>query len=87
VSVETPEYLGMLSRMIRAAGKRVAESDEPELAQLLGLRDELDKAVEAAVAGQRELGKSWAMIALATGTTRQGAQQRWGKREDEELSA
>jgi hypothetical protein len=40
--VETPDFLKMLSRMIRAAGRRVAESDEYELTMLVELRNELD---------------------------------------------
>jgi hypothetical protein len=71
----------MVGRMVRAAGRRVGREDEFELAELLALRDDLDEAIADAVAGQRQYGnKSWTAIAAATGTTRQGAQQRWGKR-------
>lgn len=75
------EYLGAARRFIRAAGRRVAECDEPELAGLLALRSVLDDAIADAVRGQREqYGKSWAQIALATGTTREAAYQRWGRK-------
>ncbi|MFJ2370888.1 hypothetical protein [Microbacterium sp. NPDC087665] len=80
MSVETMSWLGMLRRMIRAAGRRVAEADEPELATLLALRDELDAAIASAVDGQHASGRSWEAIGKAAGLTRQGAFQRWGQR-------
>lgn len=73
------EFLGAARRFMRAAGRRVGECDEPELAALLELRSEFDAAIADAVAGQKAHGKSWAAIALATGTTREAAFQRWGK--------
>lgn len=78
--VETMDYLGAARRFIRAAGRRVGECDEPELAALLDLRRDLDEAIADAVAGQKRNGKSWAGIALATGTSREAAYQRWGRR-------
>ncbi|WP_345751366.1 hypothetical protein [Microbacterium rhizophilus] len=75
--VETSDYLSAARRFIRAAGKRVAEADEPELAELLALRDVLDDAIAEAVKGQRSR-VSWAGIARATGTSRQAAFKRWG---------
>jgi hypothetical protein len=76
---ETMEYLGAARRFIRAAGRRVANGDEHELAALISLYAELDAAVDETVAGQKTR-KSWAGIALATGTTREAAYQRWGKK-------
>ncbi len=73
--VETPDFLKMLSRMIRAAGRRVAEADEQELIMLTHLRKELETAIQ----GQRASGRSWEFIGLALGTTRQAAFQRYGK--------
>jgi hypothetical protein len=78
--VETMDYLGAARRFIRAAGRRVGECDEPELAALLELRAELELAIADAVEGQRRYGKSWAGIARGTGTTREAAFQRWGKK-------
>lgn len=80
--VETEAFLGFLRRIIAAGARRVAEADEPELAELLTIRDELEAAISMAIAGQRARGKSWAAIARATGTTRQGAFQRWGDRRE-----
>jgi hypothetical protein len=77
--VETMDYLGAARRFIRAAGRRVAECDEIELAELIALRAVVEAAIDEAVAGQKTR-KSWAGIALATGTTREAAYQRWGRR-------
>ena len=77
--VETMDYLGAARRFIRAAGRRVAECDEIELAELIALRATVEAAIDEAVAGQKTR-KSWAGIALATGTTREAAYQRWGRR-------
>jgi hypothetical protein len=79
-SVEAIEFIGAVRRMLRAAATRVAQADEYELRALLDLQHELDAAIATAVAGQRSIGRSWAYIALATGTTREAAYQRWGKK-------
>lgn len=77
---ETMDYLAMVSRMIRAAGRRVGDADEPELARLYAMRAELDDAIAAAIHGQRTgpAERSWAHIGRALGVSRQTAQERWG---------
>ena len=75
---ETSEWLKMLSRMIRAAGQRVADADEPELAQLVALRDQFDQAMKIAIQGQNSQGRSWSHIGEVLGVSRQGAYQRYG---------
>ncbi|MCL2790868.1 MAG: hypothetical protein FWD79_09530 [Desulfobulbus sp.] len=82
--VETSEWLKMLSRMIRAAGRRVADCDEHELAQLVRLRAELDDAINSAIQGQRSSGRSWAHIGLALGLSRQGAFRRYGNEKQQQ---
>lgn len=80
MSVETPEFLQMLRRMIRAGGRRVAVADDVDLADLVALRDELEEAIADAVRGQRQnLDRSWAEVARGLGTTRQAAQMRYGR--------
>lgn len=75
--VETARWLGFARRIIRRAGERVADSDEFELAELVSLRDDLEQAIRVAVQGQRSVGRSWAYIGDALGTTRQAAQARY----------
>ena len=75
---ETPEYRAMMVRMLRAYGRRVADADDVDLGDMVGLRDELEAAIADAVRGQRERhGRSWADIGRALGITRQAAQQRY----------
>jgi len=77
--VETTDFLKAARRFIRAAGRRVADGDEVELAGLLDLQDVVADALQEAVDGQRALGKSWPAIAAATGKSPQAAQKRWGR--------
>lgn len=79
MSVETPEFGKAVQRMIRAYGRRVADADEVDLGQMLALREEVEGAIAAAVAGQRRRGRSWAYIARGLGTTRQAAFKRYGR--------
>lgn len=76
---ETAEYAGMVRRVIRAYGRRVADRDVEELAGLAALRGEVEAAIQDAVDGLRSSDYSWADIARVLGTTRQGAQQRYGR--------
>jgi hypothetical protein len=79
-TVETPDYVGFAARVIRAAGRRVGQGDDWELAELLSLRAEVEDAIAAAVTGQRAQGHSWAYIAEGLGVTRQTAYERYSKR-------
>lgn len=76
---ETPDYAAMLSRMLRAYGRRVGDGDEVDLARMVEFRDELEAAIGEAVRGQRERhGRSWAYVAAGLGITRQAAQMHYG---------
>lgn len=77
--LETDEYLKMVRRQINAGARRVAEGDEPELADLASLRDTIEQAIADAVAGQRANGKTWAQIALGLGVTKNAALMRYGR--------
>ena len=81
VERETLAFIQAARRFIRAAGLRVGNCDEPELAALIALQADLNEAIATAVKGQRSVGRSWAYIALATGTSRQAAFQKWGATE------
>ena len=77
--VETTDYLAMVRRLLRTAGQRVGNADEIELADLVAMRDDLEQAIADAVAIQRTWGRSWADIGRGLGTSRQAAQQHYGK--------
>lgn len=79
MGVETIEYLGAVERFIRAAGRRVAEADEIELARLVALRSVLEQAIQEAIDGWREMGRSWSEIGSALGVSKQAAEKRYGK--------
>lgn len=78
---ETPEYVGMLRRMIRGLGRRLAEHANPsDLADAVQLQRELDATIRQAVQAMRaEHGYSWQQLADELGCTKQAAQQRYGK--------
>lgn len=82
--VELLEYAQMARRVVRRFGERfAAEGDEPELAELFRLREEVDVALGCAVRHMRARGGvSWARIGRAVGMTGEGARQRWGLVED-----
>lgn len=77
--VETPAYIAFARRVIASAGRRVAAGDLDNLAALDALRQDLDAAVDAAVAGLRAEphAYSWATIGDELGVTRQAAIQRF----------
>ena len=76
--VENTDYTAFARRIIRAAGRRIADGDVEGLPELLTLTAELNTAIDTAVTGLRHHGYSWAEIATRLGITRQAAQQRWG---------
>lgn len=76
---ETPDYCEMLTRMLRALGRRVADGDGPDLAAAVALAEMLDEQIAAGVAAMHDAGYSWAYIGEAVGTSRQAAFQRWGR--------
>lgn len=73
-------FIAAARRFITSAGRRAAEGDEIELAELLSLQGDLDAAFQHAVDGIRARGYSWAYIAKATGKSREAAYQKWGKK-------
>lgn len=75
---ETPEYAAMLRRMVRAYGKRVADADEVDLAEMRAMRDELDAAIGVAARAQAER-NSWAYVGLGLGMSRQAAWRAYGR--------
>lgn len=78
---ETPEYVKMLQRMLRAYARRVTEDcgDIEALAGLVDLSAELEITMARAIAGLVASGHSWAEIGRVLGVTRQAAQQRYSR--------
>lgn len=77
--VENDVYTGFVVRIIRAAGRRIADGDVEGLRDLLALHQELDAAIDRAVKGLHDdHGFSWGEIAQRIGITRQGVYKRWG---------
>ena len=70
----------MVERMIKAYARRVGLGDVEELPRMIDMHRVLDEALDQAVAGLRQCGYSWGEIAKRAGTSRQGAQQRWGRK-------
>lgn len=78
---ETPEYAAFVRRSIRAHGRRVADADPEDLAELVAMHETLALAIDEAVLGMREArAVSWGQIGRALGITRQAAQQRYTHR-------
>lgn len=78
MTVETTAYAAMLRRMIRAYGRRVGQESDADLAEMVAMREELEKAIAEAVSGQRTQGQSWAYIGRGLGCSRQSAWERYG---------
>lgn len=80
---EAPELASAARRMMRALAVRACEGDTEAIEQLAQLQADLDAALGSAVAGARSrVGYSWADVASMVGTTRQAAQQRFGKADE-----
>ncbi|WP_216847638.1 AsnC family protein [Arthrobacter sp. SLBN-53] len=76
---ETSEFAAFTRRIVRAYARRVGDGDVEALPELLALAGEVDAAIAKSVDGLRNAGYSWAEIATRLGTTRQAAQQRFGR--------
>jgi hypothetical protein len=74
---ENSEYAKFARRILRAYSRRIATGDVESLADLIGLADEVNDAIQQAVNGLRASGYSWTEIGARLGVTRQAAQQRW----------
>lgn len=73
------QYFEMIERTVKKAGERVAFADPDDLARLEGIHDFVECAIATAISGLRQAGFTWESIGEALGTTRQAAQQRYGK--------
>lgn len=78
--IENGEFAAFTRRVLRAMARR-AGGDVELLPELQRMRNTIDEAMTAAVAACRAEGYSWGEIAQRLGTTRQAAQQRYGRPE------
>lgn len=76
---ETSEFAAFARRIVRAYGRRISHGDVEALPELLALAAEIDTVIGQSVAGLRAEGYSWGEIAARLGTSRQAAQQRFGR--------
>lgn len=77
--MENSEYAQMMRRMVRTYERRLSNADPTDLMDAIEIMREMDAMIGRAVREMKSAGFSWADIATYTGTTRQAAQQRWGK--------
>lgn len=78
---ETVDFIAMVARLVRAAGKRVSTADMDELRALVDLRTELDDVIESAVIAVMDNGGySWQDIGETLGISRQAAWKRYGQK-------
>jgi hypothetical protein len=81
--VDTPDYLLMVARIMRAAAERVSDGNVEDLRALVDLQGQLDVAIVRAVRGLRDSGATWEQIGEATGTSRQAAIMKWSRGSDQ----
>lgn len=74
---ETPDVSATICRLIRAVGRRTADSDPEDLAELVRIADMLGEAFTVAVAGLRETGRTDGEVGKVLGVTKQAVQQQW----------
>lgn len=78
--VEMAEYAQMVGRMVRALGRRGADGDFSDLAEIVKVQQAADEALRVAVKGMRETQQySWAQIGEGLGIGRSAAQERFGR--------
>ena len=78
--VDAIDFLGMVRRIVKAAGQRVGSADVDELQALVAIRADLDTAIVEAVRGLRRSGVTWQDVGDVLGTSRQAAEQYFGPR-------
>lgn len=72
--VETRDYFMAAKRFIRGFGSRVGDGDPEDLADLLSLRADVERAILTGIDGLASQGHSYATMAAPTGRSRQNLQ-------------
>lgn len=76
--VDNNAYTKFVLRIVRALGRRVADTDTAQLPYLHAIAIEAEAALAAAVRSLRANGYTWAEVGRDLGMTRQGAYKRFG---------
>lgn len=77
-TVENTDYAAMVRRMLTAYGRRVADGDSDDLAELLALRHVVDALIAPAIGQQMLMGRtSWADVGRAAGIPKGNAHRKW----------
>jgi CRP-like cAMP-binding protein len=77
---EAQKYGAFARRILRAMGRRVSDRDIEALSVLADLQAEVAAQMQASVDGLLASGYSWADIGRQLGISRQGAQQKYGRK-------
>jgi hypothetical protein len=77
---EAEKYGAFARRILRAMGRRVADRDIEALAVLAQLQVDVADQMQASVDALLAHGYSWADIGAQLNISRQGAQQKYGRR-------
>lgn len=77
---EAQKYGAFARRILRAMGRRVSDRDIEALSVLADLQADLAEQMQTSVDALLASGYSWADIGRQLGISRQGAQQKYGKR-------
>lgn len=78
--IENEDYLAMCSRLLRAAGRRVSDSDPDTLALFIRLRDTLDQEICLAASSLNQQGFSWGEIGKSLSISRAAAHKRFSNK-------
>lgn len=74
---ESPDVGAMVARMLNALVRRAGDGDLEAVEQLHTITCTAPDALARSARAAHEAGYSWTAIAAATGTSRQGARQRF----------
>ena len=75
------DYAQMVTRMIKAYGRRVQDADQEDLADMVAMRAVLDETITATIQHMHEHQEfSWSSIGAVLGCSKQAAQQRYGRK-------
>jgi hypothetical protein len=77
---EAQKYGAFARRILRAMGRRVADRDIEALAVLAQLQADVAEQMQTSVDALLAHGYSWADIGAQLGISRQGAQQKFGRK-------